>query len=722
MHLQSQLQALATPARNLDRAARDAHAALEAAAHDATVLRSASLDAFRLAEKVAQRVRRVDARSQRAQQALSAVQAESGRLLLLEGVRRALSHHDLATAAALFAESSGSSTDDDPELANVAADLTRRIHARMMECTSSSATTTTKNVDHRGLFEALTWVSPALGRAAQETAWGLVATYLCELVLQRAWDDLAHRAEVVASSRGGGGGGLREAGEPPAAWSTCLTELFRDIGVAIEQNIGALRSSGALVTVTRALWREVVETVGVEILRGWKKEEEEAFMGGARSTSTSTSTSSLSTTNDKKKKQLETAMASALQLCVLSDEFVRYMDGYDALFNGHDITKTSTLTSTINATTATTTTTTTATAPASTTTSTASPSSQFLDELLTILHQYVSLEETYTDTMLDEILNHTKDKKEPSETIDECFYLLHQSCQRALSVAHVGVDVGVQPPDAKAGSTTLMISPAHLILTHVTSLVSTRLRPLLSSSAKDMALAGRNMESLQSQLVAIARRVLPPTHAEKLEHLVWADMAKVARDLQLAADEMLQTQTREILAQWLPKTAWARPPPVPSAEDLAANASTNKPSAWMSQGVADLQTLLQSLGGRGDMTNVRTTTEPPSPQQEQQYALLAELLSNHVLTDLWTQRTYTLLEAYQLDVDVRYLLSTLKNSAYSGFNPRRLASFTSILACETRREAEEVFGGRGGGGGGGGEEAIAGLSMAAILNLRSDLD
>ena len=106
MHLQSQLQALATPARNLDRAARDAHAALEAAAHDATVLRSASLDAFRLAEKVAQRVRRVDARSQRAQQALSAVQAESGRLLLLEGVRRALSFEEGPVEFCLEFESS----------------------------------------------------------------------------------------------------------------------------------------------------------------------------------------------------------------------------------------------------------------------------------------------------------------------------------------------------------------------------------------------------------------------------------------------------------------------------------------------------------------------------------------------------------------------------------------------------------------------------------------
>ncbi|KAM0892659.1 hypothetical protein ACQ4PT_025603 [Festuca glaucescens] len=258
--LDARLDALLARRPDLDRAAasllRSAPPLLSLAASDASALRDSSSSTAALADALSSRVRHLDAAHSRAESALARAEAALDRSRALDAARRALAADDLTAAASaaheFLAIDSRFPTDDD--LRRDLLDIKRRLEGLARRRLSAAVDAQ----DHPVVLR-LVRLFPLLALA--DEGLQVYVAYLKNVVALRARADFEHLTELISAT-------TQPTPERPD-FVGCLTRLFKDIVLAVEENDAVLRELRGEDAVAYAIieLQEECDTRGTQILR-----------------------------------------------------------------------------------------------------------------------------------------------------------------------------------------------------------------------------------------------------------------------------------------------------------------------------------------------------------------------------------------------------------------------------------------------------------------------
>ncbi|CAN6273809.1 unnamed protein product [Urochloa humidicola] len=229
--LDARLDSLLARRADIDRAAasllRSAPPLLSLAASDAAALKESSSSTAALADALSSRVRHLDAAHSRADAALARAEAALDRSRALEAARRALAADDLAAAATAAHEfltiDARFPTDDD--LRRDLLDIKRRLEGLARRRLAAAVDAQ----DHPAVLR-LVRLFPLLALA--DEGLQVYVAYLKKVVALRARADFEHLAELTSATQ--------PTSERPD-FVGCLTRLFKDIVLAVEENDAVLR-------------------------------------------------------------------------------------------------------------------------------------------------------------------------------------------------------------------------------------------------------------------------------------------------------------------------------------------------------------------------------------------------------------------------------------------------------------------------------------------------
>ncbi|KAM3335293.1 hypothetical protein ACQJBY_029615 [Aegilops geniculata] len=257
--LDARLDALLARRPDLDRAAasllRSAPPLLSLAASDAAALRESSSSTAALAEALSSRVRHLDAAHSRAESALARAEAALDRSRALDAARRALAADDLAAAATaaheFLAIDARFPTDDD--LRRDLLDIKRRLEGLARRRLSAAVDAQ----DHPAVLR-LVRLFPLLDLAPEGLQ--VYVAYLKKVVALRARADFEHLTDLISATQ--------PTSERPD-FVGCLTRLFKDIVLAVEENDAVLRELRGEDGVAYAIieLQEECDSRGTQILR-----------------------------------------------------------------------------------------------------------------------------------------------------------------------------------------------------------------------------------------------------------------------------------------------------------------------------------------------------------------------------------------------------------------------------------------------------------------------
>uniref|UniRef100_A0ACD5YJH0 Uncharacterized protein n=1 Tax=Avena sativa TaxID=4498 RepID=A0ACD5YJH0_AVESA len=258
--LDARLDGLLARRPDLDRAAasllRSAPPLLSLAASDASALKDSSSSTAALADALSSRVRHLDAAHSRAESALARAEAALDRSRALDAARRALAADDLTAAASaaheFLAIDSRFPTDDD--LRRDLLDIKRRVEGLARRRLSAAVDAQ----DHPAVLR-LVRLFPLLGLA--DEGLQVYVAYLKNVVALRARADFEHLAELISAT-------TQPTPERPD-FVGCLTRLFKDIVLAVEENDAVLRELRGEDAVAYAIieLQEECDSRGTQILR-----------------------------------------------------------------------------------------------------------------------------------------------------------------------------------------------------------------------------------------------------------------------------------------------------------------------------------------------------------------------------------------------------------------------------------------------------------------------
>ncbi|CAL5022161.1 unnamed protein product [Urochloa decumbens] len=257
--LDARLDSLLARRADIDRAAasllRSAPPLLSLAASDAAALKESSSSTAALADALSSRVRHLDAAHSRAEAALARAEAALDRSRALEAARRALAADDLAAAATAAHEfltiDARFPTDDD--LRRDLLDIKRRLEGLARRRLAAAVDAQ----DHPAVLR-LVRLFPLLALA--DEGLQVYVAYLKKVVALRARADFEHLAELTSATQ--------QTSERPD-FVGCLTHLFKDIVLAIEENDAVLRELRGEDGVAYAIieLQEECDSRGTQILR-----------------------------------------------------------------------------------------------------------------------------------------------------------------------------------------------------------------------------------------------------------------------------------------------------------------------------------------------------------------------------------------------------------------------------------------------------------------------
>ncbi|CAN6232776.1 unnamed protein product [Urochloa humidicola] len=257
--LDARLDSLLARRADIDRAAasllRSAPPLLSLAASDAAALKESSSSTAALAEALSSRVRHLDAAHSRADAALARAEAALDRSRALEAARRALAADDLAAAATAAHEfltiDARFPTDDD--LHRDLLDIKRRLEGLARRRLAAAVDAQ----DHPAVLR-LVRLFPLLALA--DEGLQIYVAYLKKVVALRARADFEHLAELTSATQ--------PTSERPD-FVGCLTRLFKDIVLAVEENDAVLRELRGEDGVAYAIieLQEECDSRGTQILR-----------------------------------------------------------------------------------------------------------------------------------------------------------------------------------------------------------------------------------------------------------------------------------------------------------------------------------------------------------------------------------------------------------------------------------------------------------------------
>ncbi|KAF8665181.1 hypothetical protein HU200_054157 [Digitaria exilis] len=257
--LDGRLDSLLSRRADIDRAAasllRSAPPLLSLAASDAAALKESSSSTAALADTLSSRVRHLDAAHSRADAALARAEAALDRSRALEAARRALAADDLAAAASAVHEfvaiDARFPTDDD--LRRDLLDIKRRLEGLARRRLAAAVDAQ----DHPAVLR-LVRLFPLLALA--DEGLQVYVAYLKKVVALRARADFEHLAELTSATQ--------PTSERPD-FVGCLTRLFKDIVLAVEENDAVLRELRGEDAVAYAIieLQEECDSRGTQILR-----------------------------------------------------------------------------------------------------------------------------------------------------------------------------------------------------------------------------------------------------------------------------------------------------------------------------------------------------------------------------------------------------------------------------------------------------------------------
>ncbi|CAN6245466.1 unnamed protein product [Urochloa humidicola] len=257
--LDARLDSLLARRADIDRAAasllRSAPPLLSLAASDAAALKESSSSTAALADALSSRVRHLDAAHSRADAALARAEAALDRSRALEAARRALAADDLAAAATAAHEfltiDARFPTDDD--LRRDLLDIKRRLEGLARRRLAAAVDAQ----DHPAVLR-LVRLFPLLALA--DEGLQVYVAYLKKVVALRARADFEHLAELTSATQ--------PTSERPD-FVGCLTRLFKDIVLAVEENDAVLRELRGEDGVAYAIieLQEECDSRGTQILR-----------------------------------------------------------------------------------------------------------------------------------------------------------------------------------------------------------------------------------------------------------------------------------------------------------------------------------------------------------------------------------------------------------------------------------------------------------------------
>ncbi|CAL4967838.1 unnamed protein product [Urochloa decumbens] len=257
--LDARLDSLLARRADIDRAAasllRSAPPLLSLAASDAAALKESSSSTAALADALSSRVRHLDAAHSRADAALARAEAALDRSRALEAARRALAADDLAAAATAAHEfltiDARFPTDDD--LRRDLLDIKRRLEGLARRRLAAAVDAQ----DHPAVLR-LVRLFPLLALA--DEGLQVYVAYLKKVVALRARADFEHLAELTSATQ--------PTSERPD-FVGCLTLLFKDIVLAVEENDAVLRELRGEDGVAYAIieLQECCDSRGTQILR-----------------------------------------------------------------------------------------------------------------------------------------------------------------------------------------------------------------------------------------------------------------------------------------------------------------------------------------------------------------------------------------------------------------------------------------------------------------------
>ncbi|KAG2598009.1 conserved oligomeric Golgi complex subunit 4-like [Panicum virgatum] len=257
--LDARLDSLLACRADIDRAAasllRSAPPLLSLAASDAAALKESSSSTAALADALSSRVRHLDAAHSRADAALARAEAALDRSRALEAARRALAADDLvaaATAAHEFLTIDARFPTDD-NLRRDLLDIKRRLEGLARRRLAAAVDAQ----DHPAVLRLVS-LFPLLALA--DEGLQVYVAYLKKVVTLRARADFEHLADLTSATQ--------PTSERPD-FVGCLTRLFKDIVLAVEENDAVLRELKGEDGVAYAIieLQEECDSRGTQILR-----------------------------------------------------------------------------------------------------------------------------------------------------------------------------------------------------------------------------------------------------------------------------------------------------------------------------------------------------------------------------------------------------------------------------------------------------------------------
>ncbi|CAL9076203.1 unnamed protein product [Musa textilis] len=291
---------------------------LDLARSDASLLLSSARSTSELADRVSRRVRDLDLAQSRVRDTLDLVDATLDRSRCLDAARRALAIDDLHAAASavhdflqIDARFSRSSDNGNDEQRRQLLDVKRHVES----IARKRLTAAVDQRDHPAVLR-LVQVFPPLG--LQEEGLQIYVAYLKKVIALRARLDFEHLAELAEQAA------AAQAERPN--FVGCLTSLFKDIVLAVQENDEVLRSLCGEDGIVYAICelQEECDSRGTQILKKYVDHRKLARLT-SEINSHSKNLLSVGATEGPDPREVEMYLEEILALTQLGEDYTEFM-------------------------------------------------------------------------------------------------------------------------------------------------------------------------------------------------------------------------------------------------------------------------------------------------------------------------------------------------------------------------------------------------------------
>mmetsp|Transcript_26 Transcript_26/g.78 ORF Transcript_26/g.78 Transcript_26/m.78 type:complete len:746 (+) Transcript_26:194-2431(+) len=632
---------------------------------DSEQLQSSVKGTARLAEKVSSKVRELDIAGSAVEESLSRINLIIDRSNCIDGTKSAMETEDYEAAAryiSTYSQLDGKTRVlEDGQTEEEQMELLNRFRDQLVEVVRMRFKEAVKARDHAAVVRFTKLFVPL---SLHKEGLSAFTGYLCQLIASRATEDYSSLADTVGEN------------VSAADFVGVLTNLFKDIAIAVEENEALLQESfdteGVLFTIQQL--QNECDNTGSKILRRYLEHRQlqrlvREISGSKRSAEPNLTSPDRKAAVDPR--QVELFLGEIVMLSQRSEEYNQFMLAKLREAAGNDVVGASSRESTFRG-------------------------GQFNCTVREVIGYYITMEEYYVEEMIAKAVRF--DELAPgqlvSSMVDDTFFIFQKCAQRSLATGSLqcGCAVLSELNNLMSGAYRTAVGnklancaqrlvgdmPSDTILAEATFDME---RPHeVSTSINCAEISGTYVTKLRQELEHIAMEMFPAAQDRERVKSCLADLAKTSSDFHSLAAKALNSVASGLFPRLRAQLDEVSQMSYQPSE--AEYAAMEMEEMWTQRLLVAMEACLSWLRPQLIVPNYET--------------LISHLVDKVAgrLEAILAKKSFNQLGGLQLDRDVRNLVSHLSEFTQRTIRDKfaRLTQMATVLSLETPSEILDYWG------------------------------